>query len=691
MNEANIEELTQQADAMLDANQIANAQKIYTRITDLDPTHADAWFMLGVIHGDTGKINEGIQCLEHSINLDSKAPDSYFNLGNLLFRQGDIDNAIKNLKLAIEIDNNYPEAFMLLGNLCAHACLYTEAVQYFQSTIDLWPDSIEAKLNLANALRASGQIDAAVTHLESLSQQHPHHPETLATLGDCLQQLRRSTEAESYYRQLSTLTPSDIRGFNGIAESCLSQGKLKDAEAACRATLNLQTDNFQAHANLGTILQAKGNLETAREHLEKATELKPDNSAAHYKLAGLLLAIGQPDNAELHCQKSIDLNPDFEEAKSALAAIYEHQGKYDLAWKVISMLVDNGSSNPHVLATYATLAHRYEQLPKAVILVSSLLESKARMSTTTLTQMHHLLGDLYDKSKDYDNAFIQHHKSNQLKENSFNIEHHKERVRNLINTYNKDFLSTKNTALNNSKVPVFIVGMPRSGTSLVEQILDSHPDIFGAGELPDIMQISTNISKHVGANQRYPECLQDVSSETLSGIANNYLNKLSHLNPTASRITDKMPHNFLHLGLIQLLFPSARIIHVRRNPLDTCVSIYFNEFSAEHAYAYNLKYAAEYYKQYELLMQHWDNVINLPMLKINYEDLILNQEDWSRKLIAFIGLEWDDKCLDFFNNNRNVATPSYDQVRQPMYNSSIERWRKYDKHLSTLKSEFGVN
>ena len=226
--------------------------------------------------------------------------------------------------------------------------------------------------------------------------------------------------------------------------------------------------------------------------------------------------------------------------------------------------------------------------------------------------------------------------------------------------------------------------MPRSGTSLIEQILASHPQVYGAGELTDIGDAILSINKLSGQSVQYPTNLNKLSSELLDDIANRYLEHLKELNSEAIRVTDKHPINFLHLGLIALAFPDAKIIHCTRDPRDTCMSIYFQNFSESNSYANSLESIGFYYSLYEKFMHHIKGLNCISILDIAYEDLVSNQEETSRKLIDFIGLDWDEQCLAFHQNDRFVATPSYDQVREKIYNSSIGRWKNYEKHLAPL-------
>ncbi len=236
-------------------------------------------------------------------------------------------------------------------------------------------------------------------------------------------------------------------------------------------------------------------------------------------------------------------------------------------------------------------------------------------------------------------------------------------------------------------MPVFIVGMPRSGTTLVEQIISAHPAAYGAGELPDIIGLVRALPGFLRNNREpYPECVGELNENAEFALSERYLEKIRLSPGDPERVTDKMPHNFLHVGLIALLFPNARIIHCTRNPVDTCLSCYFQDFMGRHTYAYNLEDLGYYYGEYRRLMAHWREVLPMQFMDVNYEELTANAEANSRRIIEHVGLPWDERCLEFYKTGRNVATASYDQVRQPIYRKSVERWRNYEQHISPLLS-----
>jgi tetratricopeptide (TPR) repeat protein len=308
------------------------------------------------------------------------------------------------------------------------------------------------------------------------------------------------------------------------------------------------------------------------------------------------------------------------------------------------------------------------------------LETSPAPTTNERRSLHFALGKLYDSKKQYRKAFEHYRSGNELKHARYDPVEHVRKIDTIISTYSADMMAAMPRSGIRSERMVFVVGMPRSGTSLVEQVLSSHPDVFGAGELTYINQQTRTLDASAG----YPQCVPKLTQQALTENARNYLERISELSPDALRVIDKMPGNFAYLGYIELLFPGARIIHCKRDPLDTCLSNYFQNFSSLLYYAYNLTNLGAFYKNYTRLMEHWQKAITLPMIEVQYEDMIADQEGGSRRIVEFCGLEWDEQCMNFHKADRYVATASYDQVRRPMYKSSVARWKNYEKYIGPL-------
>ena len=297
------------------------------------------------------------------------------------------------------------------------------------------------------------------------------------------------------------------------------------------------------------------------------------------------------------------------------------------------------------------------------------------------------LGKAYEDLKQYDQAFEYYAEANRLKRQalSFDPERESRMIDDLIAAYQPAVFEKNAGSGRRDETPIIIVGMPRSGTTLVEQILSSHPDVFGAGELNTLNEIAYALT--VDDTNRYPANVNFMAPQSFENIADHYLRTVRTRAPESPRITDKMPDNYRHIGLIRLILPNARIVHCRRNPMDTCLSIFKNHFAtAGHHYAYDLEELGFYYTLYQRLMAHWRTVLpEGAMYEVDYEEVTSDQENQTRRLLDHCGLEWTDACLAFHENDRPVNTASAGQVRRPMYRTSVELWRRYATQLEPLR------
>jgi tetratricopeptide (TPR) repeat protein len=296
--------------------------------------------------------------------------------------------------------------------------------------------------------------------------------------------------------------------------------------------------------------------------------------------------------------------------------------------------------------------------------------------------LHFTLGALCDKSGRYDEAFSHYRRANEIKGIRFDSTAFRNRIDAIIGNFSKERLSRAARSDCASDRPIFIVGMMRSGTSLVEQIVSSHSAVFGAGELPHLECIVA------GAGAAGRDTAR-ITAKQLNGDAGSYLDEINKLDGDARHVTDKLPQNFLYLGDIELMFPNARVIHCRRDPLDTCLSCYFQNFTAVQAHAFDLEALGHYYAQYRRLMEHWQQVLTIPVHEVNYEQLVSNPESVIGDILAFCGLTPEPRCYGFHENRRTVRTASYHQVRRPLYTSSVNRWHHYEKHLEPLVNILG--
>lgn len=499
-----------------------------------------------------------------------------------------------------------------------------------------------------------------------------------SNMGLALHAMGKFEEAVAHYERAITLTPDYPEAYNNLGNSLKELGRFKEAALCYRQAITLKQDYPEAHYNLGNVLKDMNKLEEAADSYGQALALKPDFAEAHNNMGLVFQRQGNLGEAEDSYRLALTLKPGLAEAHNNIGSLKQDLGKFEEALNSYRKAV---SLDDTYTEAYIKLANCKKFNPQDEHILSGMEKhlGKDRLKEEDALNLNFAMGKAYDDLGRYDNAFQHYHEANRLQcqKHSFNREEFEEKISQIIDTFSGDFFSRRGDFGNASELPVLIVGMPRSGTTLLEQIISSHPQVCGAGEL--------------GFWSRRQHKLKFTSptvlkTETVRSIADEYITHLRSFSATAGRVTDKMPHNFMSLGLIHLAFPNARLVHCRRNPVDTCLSIYFHKFIARnHPYSCNLEDLAFYYRQYERLMKHWKETLPPGVfIEVEYENLVANQEAESRRLMDFCGLEWDEVCLQFHNSERIVRTPSNWQVRQPIYNSSVERWRNYEPFVAPL-------
>ena len=528
-------------------------------------------------------------------------------------------------------------------------------------------------------LYSKGHMQEAINEIKSLNEKYPNVPLLFNLMGACYKSLSDIDAAVQMFKTATKIKPDYAEAHFNLGVILKDLGKLKEAVDCFQRSIAIQPNYPDAHNNLGNALVDLDQREAAIESYEWAVAYKPDYTQAYLNLA-ILFSKFNPIKAVDYYKKAIIIDSNYDAAYFNLASTYRHLGLKDEAIaayeKAIEIKPDYADAHKNLSAM-----KKYNK-NDSQILQMELLLSKNDLNESDQISLNFALAKVNEDLGNEDDFFKFLNKGNKLRKKELNYTFNKDKevilkIKEVFKTplYQVKKPSIKKTALK----PIFIVGMPRSGTSLVEQIISSHNEVYGAGELDFLAKIVAPGLKESINNKNF------FTEKTILSIREKYLKSLSSLNTSESFITDKMPLNFRFIGFILSAFPEAKIIHLNRDAMATCWSIYKHYFKSNgNGYAHNFKDLAAYYSLYKDLMVFWNDLYPNKIFDISYEDLTINQEDETRKLLKYCELDWDENCLDFHTNTRAVKTTSALQVRQKMYQGSSEAWKKYEVHLQPL-------
>lgn len=594
-------------------------------------------------HHQAGRLTRAEALYRQVLAAEPKNCDALHLLGVLAGQRGDAARGVTLIRAALAQRPNLAEAHNNLGNLLQAEGKQQEAIAAYRAALEARPDYPEAALNLGLAYQAQGRLEEAAASYRHALEGRPRSAEAHHNLGLALQGLNRFEEALNAYRQ----------------------------------ALDLQPARAETHNNLGNVLRAMGRREQAVTCYQRALELRPDYPEAHCNLALTLNEQHQSKQALDHYRRALTLDPDHREAHYGVARLLHERGQFEEAAAAYREMIHR---YPGHLEPYAALTRCKRITADDVPLIQEMESRLAAgdMPPRDAISLHLALGKAYDDLGDYARAISHFHRGNRLQADGcpFDRTGHETLVTTLITTYGRDCFDGERAQDEPSPLPVLIIGMPRSGTTLAEQVLSRHPAVGAGGEL-DFW------ARHEPALVGHPGGPPDPAAGRAAAKA--YIDHLKELAPGARCVTDKLTTNFLRLGTIHRLLPQARIIHCRRNALDTCVSVYFTRFAGSHCYSYDLEDLAFYYEQYRRLMAHWRTVLPADRFhEVDYEAMVTEPERTIRELVAFCGLAWSPDCLDSSAGERAIRTASKWQVRQPIYTSSVQRWRHYEPYLGPL-------
>jgi tetratricopeptide (TPR) repeat protein len=633
------------------AGKLTEAEMAYRGILADEPDNPDALHLLGALKQQSGKADEAISLVRQAIARKPQSGLYHNTLGIAYAATQAFDWAVEAFTKAIELAPKYPDPHLHLGNLMRLRGRKEEAAGHFERAIALKPEFIEAHNNLGTLLIDMEQWKRAEGHLMTAAGLRPKSSEIAINLAVA----RRAIDS-------------------------------KAAIAGLEQVLKAQPNHPAALTNLGAAYADLGERDLAVDHLRKAVAAAPDNVQIKLDLANALSQFGQQEEARTLYGVIAEEGPPAKRLSAilALAAVAEQAGDFSKA------------------AEYYDQAYRLR--PDAPGVVAGLLKRQGAAASDDLVRkaeamardegklpeargaLQMALGGVQAGRKEFDRAFAAYRQGNALRQRvyqkrgiTYDRQAREARIDSIIRTYDAEFFRIHGRAGSDSNLPIFVVGMPRSGTTLSEQILASHSDVFGADELMDITMAAARLDpgnyRRLATGRVGP---LRIDAQQVHGEANRYLGVVRAMSPEAKRIVDKYPANLDYLGLIATMFPHGKIVHCQRDPRDVAWSCFTTNFLYPLVWSLDLDNFAHYYTQYQRLMDHWRQVLPVPFLDRRYEEAVGDFEIAARRLLDFCGLEWQDACLEFYKTERTVRTASIQQVRQPVYTSSIGRWRDYE-------------
>jgi tetratricopeptide (TPR) repeat protein len=639
------------------AGRLTEAEAAFRQALALQPNHSDALHLLGVVALKAGQLSAAVELIRLALKHNGQNAVYLSNLGAALSYQRAFGEAIAAYRQAIRIKPDFAEAHSGLGNALREAGQLDEAAAACRQAVRVRPDYAEAHSNLGVTLHNLGKLDEAVAAFRKAIAIKSGLAETHSNLGIVLRDQGKLDEAIAAFREAIRINPNLAGAYSNLGSALRDQNKLGEAVAACSEAIRIRPGFADAYANLGAALRDQGNLKEAVAACRQAIALDPNIAEAHNNLGVTLIELGQVSQGHTEFEHAIRLAPRI--------ARYRR----------------------NLLETVRCVAGDPQ-----VTELERLANERERLSVADQIELQFALGKAYEDIGRHAEAFRQWLDGNALKRRQITYDEAKTlgSLDHIRDAFTPELIRQRQNIGQSSAVPVFIFGMLRSGTTLVEQILASHPQVSGGGELAHfqaaIARIQTTSGKSAHSTD-LSELLPDMNDEDFRALGARYLQQVEKLGP-APHITDKMPSNFMFAGFIHLALPNARMIHTIRDPIDTCLSCFSKLFTGKQNHTYDLAELGRYYRRYRTLMMHWRDVLPAGrILDVRYEDVVADLEGQARRIVAHCGLDWDPRCLAFHETQRPVATASAMQVRRPIYTSAIGRWRRHQAFLGPLLAE----
>jgi len=704
------------------SGQLDGAASLYRDVLASEPNNADALHWLGVLHNQLGDHARATELIGQAVALKPSAYLYHGNLAEAYRAARDYERAEESCREALRLWPDYPEALLNLGTVLTALKRPAEAVVPLRRAVELQPNFVVAINNLGIALRELGHPQDALGQFRRAVEVEPSYAPARTNLGQALLNLDQKEEALTHCQEAVRLDPSSAEMHDNLGNVLRACDRLDAAWSAYWEALRLNPDLPLANAHVGLLLQKKGHFADAVPWLRKAAQLEPDSAAIWEWLAELHVEMDEPGAAIPCWERVLVLEPDRSAAHLSLGRALQDEGRLAEAreqYRIADELMPNSGAPQlnlgwlHELlgemdqaeSAFRRSLERQPNFPAPHGRLATLLRGKlpekdlaaleARLADEQLAQSPRArllfgLAHVLDARGDYTRAAECLSQANAIAlelthaGHKYSIAEHEEYVDGLMHAFNRGLFDRLAGAGSTTRRPVFVFGLPRSSTTLIEQVLASHSQVHGAGELRLARQSFESIPALMGHVVPPRDCMPLIGADTIRHLAETHLGRLEAIGGSNShRIVDKMPENYLFLGLLSILFPRATFIHCRRDLRDVAVSCWMTDFSSIR-WANDPSHIAGRFQQYRRIMDHWRAVLPLAVHEVHYEETVNDFESVARRLIAAAGLDWEPACLEFHRTERPVRTASLGQVRQPVYKGSVDRWKNYERALAEL-------
>ena len=717
-----------QAVAFHQAGELGEAERLYRAVLRSEPRQFDALHLLGLLEAGRGRNDEALRLLDRALAINPRSADALNNRANVLSSLERYDEALASCERALALRPDFAEALNNRGNALHDLKRYQEALASYDRALAIRPHYAKALANRANALRDLKRYEEALASCNRALALVPDFAEALNNRASVLHEMKRYEEALAWYDNALAIMPDYAKAFNNRASVLRALKRYDEAIAAYRRALQLKPQDPSTLNNLALAVMDQHRDEEAVALLSRSATFDPKNGRTLIYLATALRHLDRLDEASEVAQRALELLPDDPDALNVKGRVLLDQNRVDdaiglfrttierkpdmadaynnlgIALKVIGRSGEALAAYHKALDVEPKMTFVFVNLGDAWSFKSAddphlrameeLMRDTASISEDERMQLCFALSKAYADLERHDESFQLLLEGNAIKrkQTAYDEAATHALFDHIPQVFTPELVRAHRGAGDPSSVPVFVLGMPRSGSTLVEQILASHPKIFGAGELKDFDTVVKTVRGPDGAVVPFPDFVPAFGAAHYRSLGEQYLRRLAAYSRTAERITNKMPSSFFFIGLIHLALPNARIIHTMRNPVDTCLSCYSKLFTGVQPFTYDLGELGRYYRKYDELMRHWRSVLpEGAMLDVQYEDVVADFETQARRIVAYCGLEWDDACRAFYQAKRPVRTASAFQVRQPIFKSSVGRWLPYKNLLRPLLEELQLD